>query len=55
MKAQLHDTDLVGDKTVFNIANNRYRLVAYLSFRTQILYIKHILTHREYDKGQWKQ
>lgn len=55
VKAQFHDSDLVGDKTVFNIANNRYRLVAYLSFRTQIVYIKHILTHREYDKGQWKQ
>jgi mRNA interferase HigB len=55
VKAQFHDSDLVGDKTVFNIANNRYRLVAYLSFRAQILYIKHILTHREYDKGQWKQ
>jgi len=55
VKAQFHDSDLVGDRTVFNIAHNRYRLVAYLSFRTQILYVKHILTRREYDKGNWKQ
>jgi mRNA interferase HigB len=41
--------------TVSKITNNRYRLVAYLSFRTQIPYVKHILTHREYDKGHWNQ
>ncbi len=55
MKAQFHDSDLVGEKTVFNVANNRYRLVAFISFRTQILYVKHILSHKEYDKGNWKQ
>lgn len=55
VKAHFYDSGLVGDKTVFNIANNRYRLVAYISFRTEILYVKEILTHREYDKGQWKQ
>ena len=55
VKAQFHDSDVVGELTVFNIAKNRYRLVAYVSFRTRILYVKQILTHREYDKGQWKQ
>ena len=54
VKAQFHDSDLVGEKTVFNVANNRYRMVALVAFRTQIVYIKQILTHKEYDKGQWK-
>ena len=51
LKAQFHDSDLGGEKTVFNIAKNRYRLVAFISFGTQIVYIKQILAHREYDKG----
>jgi mRNA interferase HigB len=55
VKARFRDSDLVGDKTVFNIANNRYRLIAFVAFRTRIAYIKHILTHAEYDKGNWKQ
>lgn len=55
VKAQFHDSDLVGEKTVFNIPKNRYRLIAFISFRTQIVYIKQILAHREYDKGLWKQ
>lgn len=55
VKAQFHDSDLVGDKTVFNIMHNRYRLIAFISFRAQLLYVKHILTHKEYDKELWKQ
>ena len=44
-----------GEKTVFNIAKNRFRLIAFVSFRTGIVYIKEILSHKEYDKGRWKQ
>lgn len=31
-----------------------YRLIAYIRFDKQILYIKSVLTHRDYDKGTWK-
>jgi mRNA interferase HigB len=55
VKGQFNDSDLVGEKTVFNIAKNRYRLIAFISFRAQIVYIKEILSHKEYDKGTWKQ
>jgi hypothetical protein len=46
VKAHFHDADLVGEKTVFNVANNRYRLIAFVAFRTQIVYIKQILSTR---------
>lgn len=55
VKAQFHDSDLVGAKTVFNIAKNRYRLIAFISFRAGIVFIKEILSHRQYDKERWKQ
>jgi len=55
VRAHFNDSDLVGEKTVFNIAKNRYRLIAYVNFSAQIVYIKEILSHREYSKGQWKQ
>jgi mRNA interferase HigB len=48
------DTDLVGDKTVFNIKGNRYRLIVHIRYDTGIIYIKQLLTHAEYDKGKWK-
>jgi mRNA interferase HigB len=49
--------DLVGRLTVFNVAGNRIRLVALIFHDTKPrrVYIKHVLTHREYDKGDWKE
>lgn len=46
--------DPMGKYTVFNIGGNRYRLIATLKYRWQVVYIRHILTHAEYDKGAWK-
>ena len=47
-------TDFVGETTVFNIGGNKYRLIAYVHYRRQIVFVKHVLTHDEYDKGKWK-
>jgi len=54
LKATFKDADLVGDKVVFNIAQNRYRLIAWVSYTTHKVFIKAILTHKEYDKELWK-
>lgn len=53
------DADLVGHLTVFNIGGNKYRLITRIVFPKQEhdlgrIYIRHILTHAEYDKGNWK-
>jgi mRNA interferase HigB len=46
--------DQVGDKTVFNIKGNSYRLIVHIRYDTGIIYVKDLLTHAEYDKGAWK-
>ena len=38
----------------FNIGGNKYRLIAAIHFNTQKLFIRHVLTHVQYDKGKWK-
>ncbi len=40
---------------VFNIAHNRYRLIAAVHCNTRIVYTLRILTHKEYDRGAWKE
>lgn len=47
--------DLVGRLVVFNIAGNKYRLIAQIHFESQLILIRHILTHAEYDRGRWKE
>jgi mRNA interferase HigB len=54
MREVFSSVDKVGDLYVFNIAGNKYRLVAFLQFDRQLCYIKQVLTHTEYDKGAWK-
>jgi mRNA interferase HigB len=40
---------------VFNVARNRYRLIAAVHYNTQIVYTLMILTHAEYDRNAWKE
>jgi len=44
----------VGYLTVFNIGGNKYRLIAFVHYRRKAVYIKRILTHKDYAKGAWK-
>ena len=46
--------DLVGQLTVFNISGNKYRLITKIVFPKGRIYIRAVLTHAEYDKGNWK-
>ena len=48
------DTDAVGEYTVFNIKGNKYRLITKINYKSQVVFIKRVLTHAEYDKEQWK-
>ena len=46
--------DYVDPFTVFNIKGNTYRLIVKMEYRWQMIFIKHVLTHEEYDKGSWR-
>jgi mRNA interferase HigB len=46
--------DTVGQLTIFNICGNNYRLITKIVFPKGKVYIRAVLTHAEYDKGNWK-
>ncbi len=46
--------DFVDPFTVFNIKGDAYRLIVKIEYRWQMIFIKHVLTHAQYDKGGWK-
>lgn len=41
---------LSGNRVVFNIKGNRYRLIVKIHYNTGIVYIRFIGTHAEYDR-----
>jgi mRNA interferase HigB len=52
LKTTFNSVDRVGMYHVFNVGGNKYRIVAAIHFNSQVTYIRHVFTHKEYDK--WK-
>jgi len=50
VKAQYRSASFVGDRVVFNIKGNDYRLVVAIDYVRQAVFIKWVGTHEEYDK-----
>src|SRR6266704_2366773 len=54
IKRTFPTADLVGTCVVFNIGGNNYRLITGIDFKYQVIYVKAVLGHAEYDKERWK-
>lgn len=58
VQADYAGTDQVGSCLVFNACGNHFRFVCGVTYANQwthgTLYVKHFLTHAEYNKGKWK-
>jgi mRNA interferase HigB len=55
LREVLPQADQVRKFTVFNIGGNKVRLIAAVHYNRNKLYIRHVLTHQEYDAGKWKE
>lgn len=51
LKKQYKNASIVGDgKVVFNSKGNDYRLVVSIDYEFQVIFIRFIGTHKQYDK-----
>ena len=48
------DADQDNSLLIFNIRHNTYRLIVKVDYRAKLLMVKMFLTHREYDREDWK-
>ena len=55
LKQVFRSADKVGKFTVFDIGGNKFRLIAAIHYNRRKMYIRHVLTHAEYDRGNWKE
>lgn len=50
IKAQYRSASVLKNRrVVFNIKGNDYRLIVAVAYRLQVVYVKFVGTHREYD------
>jgi mRNA interferase HigB len=54
VKGCFPSVDKIGDKFVFDIGGNKLRLIAAIHFNTKKVFVRIVLTHKQYDKGDWK-
>lgn len=51
VKARYSTADILpGDRVVFNIKGKKYRLIVKIQYNIQIVFIRFIGTHKEYDR-----
>ena len=50
LRADFPSADQVTHYTIFNIGGNKYRFVTDIYFEDQVLLIRGVFTHREYNK-----
>lgn len=55
LKRSFGSVDEVGKFTVFDIGGNKFRLIAAIHYNRKKIYIRHVLTHIEYDSDKWKE
>jgi mRNA interferase HigB len=51
VKADFGTVDFIGPrKAVFNVCGNRYRLIVDMRYDLGRVYVRHVVTHAEYDR-----
>jgi mRNA interferase HigB len=54
VRSSWKNSDSVGRFVVFDISHNRCRLIATIQYEWQMVYIRRILSHAEYDGKEWR-
>ena len=53
LRQTIGSADQVGKCVVFDVGNNRFRLIGRVNYRYGIVYLLKVMDHREYDKNRW--
>lgn len=49
VRAQYRHASFVGERVIFNVAGNKYRIVAWINYPFRTVYVRFVGTHAEYD------
>ena len=54
VRKTFNHSDIFGGCTIFDVGGNKYRIIAKIAYEFKIVYIRFVLTHREYDEKKWQ-
>ena len=53
VRQTFNHADVFKNCTIFDVGGNKYRVIAKIAYRAQIVYIRSVMTHKEYDAKAW--
>jgi mRNA interferase HigB len=53
LKQTFGSADQVGNCVVFDVGNNRFRVIGRVNYAAGIVYLLKVMDHTEYDKQRW--
>ena len=53
LKQTFGTADAVGNCVVFDVGNNRFRLVGRINYHAHVIYVLKVMDHAEYDRKTW--
>jgi mRNA interferase HigB len=53
LKQTFGSADVVGNCVVFDVGNNRFRLIGRINYYAHIISVLKVMDHAEYDKKSW--
>lgn len=53
LKESFPSVDVVGKCIVFDVGGNKYRVITKVFFENQVVLVRFVLTHKQYDANKW--
>lgn len=54
LKNTFNSSDTYKNCTIFDVGGNKYRIIAKVEYKKHIVFIRFVLTHKEYDEKKWQ-
>ncbi len=54
IKRTFNSADKYRECIVFNVGGNNFPVIAMIAFRIKVVFIRAVLTHRDYDRNEWR-
>ncbi|HYJ91704.1 MAG TPA: type II toxin-antitoxin system HigB family toxin [Pyrinomonadaceae bacterium] len=53
VRQTFNHADVYHDCVIFDVGGNRYRIISKVRYQKHIVFIRVVLTHKEYDENKW--
>ncbi len=54
VRETFNHADIYGNCTIFDVGGNKYRIIGKIAYGIKVVFIRFVLTHKEYDDKKWQ-